>query len=89
MTPRPIEELEGLDAAELRELWPGLSEDERQRAFDSMTRTEREDFFLSLSARDQAELIHEFPVHRRRAWIRLLAPDEAVPAPAPAPGGKG
>ncbi|HSK10157.1 MAG TPA: magnesium transporter, partial [Vicinamibacterales bacterium] len=77
MTPRKVA-LEGLTAEELRELWPGLSSEERHEAFDSMSRTEREDFFLSLSAYHHAELLLEFPPDRRRAWLRLLAPDDAA-----------
>lgn len=65
-------------APELREVWGVLSSDERHRAFDALPRTEREDFFLSLSAREQAQLVLEFPAHRRRVWMRLLAPDDAV-----------
>ena len=78
MTP-PRFTLENLDAEELRQLWPSLDTEERHLAFDHMaSRTEREDFFLGLSARHQAELLLEFPAQRRRAWIRLLAPDDAV-----------
>jgi len=75
--PRPT--LENLTAEDLRELWTSLDTEERHEAFDHMaSRTEREDFFLGLSARQQAELLIEFPAQRRRAWIRLLAPDDAV-----------
>jgi magnesium transporter len=64
---------------ELRRLWPTLGEEEQGHAFDGLpTRTAREDFFLGLSARNQAELLLHFPPERRRAWIRLLAPDDAV-----------
>lgn len=78
MTPRRTS-LAGLTAEELRELWPGLSTEERHEAFDHMSsRTEREDFFISLSARHHAELLLEFPPDRRRAWLRLLAPDDIV-----------
>ena len=75
--PRPT--LDNLTAEQLRELWTSLDTDERHEAFDHMaSRTEREDFYLGLSARQQAELLLEFPAQRRRAWIRLLAPDDAV-----------
>ncbi len=78
MTPRKAP-LVGLTAEELRELWPSLSTEERHEAFDHMvSRTEREDFFISLSARYHAELLLEFPPDRRRAWLRLLAPDDVV-----------
>jgi magnesium transporter len=77
VTPR-YAELQGLSAAELRDLWGSLSEEERHDAFDSMSRTHREDFFLGLSARDQLQLIREFPPDRRRVWMRLLPPDDAA-----------
>jgi len=65
-------------AADLRDAWPLLSAEERHPAFDQLPRTEREDFFISLSAREQARMLLEFPPHRRRVWMRLLAPDDAV-----------
>jgi magnesium transporter len=71
-------ELEGLTAPALRDLWPGLSEEDRHQAFDGMPRTEREDLFLSLSSHDQAQLLLQFPSPRRRAWMRLLPPDDAA-----------
>ncbi|RPJ70816.1 MAG: magnesium transporter, partial [Acidobacteria bacterium] len=75
--PRPT--FENLTAEDLRELWTSLDTEERHLAFDHMaSRTEREDFFLGLTARQQAELLLDFPPQRRRAWIRLLAPDDAV-----------
>ena len=78
MTP-PHTTLENISAGELRQIWSSLDREDRRRAFDHMaSRTEREDFFLGLSARSQAELLLEFPEERRRAWIRLLAPDDAV-----------
>jgi magnesium transporter len=63
---------------DLRDAWSGLSSEARHEAFDALPRTEREDFFLTLSARDQAQLILEFPPDRRRVWMRLLAPDDAA-----------
>jgi magnesium transporter len=71
--------LENLTAEDLRPLWGSLDLEERHYAFDRMaSRTEREDFFLGLAARYQAELLLEFPHDRRRAWLRLLAPDDLV-----------
>ncbi len=78
MTPIKVS-LTGLTAEELRELWPSLSTEERHESFDHMaSRTEREDFFISLSAHYHAELVLEFPADRRRAWLRLLAPDDVA-----------
>ena len=65
-------------AADLRDAWALLSPEERHQAFDLLPRTEREDFFLSLSAREQARMILNFPAHRRRVWMRLLPPDDSA-----------
>lgn len=65
-------------ASELRDVWPLLSAEERHPTFDQLPRTEREDFFISLSAREQARMLLEFPPHRRRVWMRLLPPDDAA-----------
>lgn len=80
MTPEiPGEEVTGIaSAADLRESWTDLSAEERHAFFDRLPRTEREDFFMSLSAREQSKMLLEFPAHRRRAWMRLLAPDDAA-----------
>ena len=37
-----------------------------------------EDFFFSLSSRDQAELLLDLPPLERRSWLRQLAPDDVV-----------
>jgi magnesium transporter len=63
---------------ELRDAWPALSRDERLESFKLVPHATADDFFLSLSAQEQAELILAMAQGERRTWMRLLAPDDAV-----------
>lgn len=75
----PREDLPEINSAsELRDAWALLAPEERHHVFDLLPRTEREDFFLSLSAREQAKMLLDFPAHRRRVWMRLLPPDDSA-----------
>ena len=67
-----------LSYAELLEAWPLLSPDEQLEGFKLLAQADADDFFLSLNARDQAELLLALPEGERRLWMRLLAPDDAV-----------
>jgi magnesium transporter len=67
-----------LSYEELQEAWPLLLPDDRLEGFRLLARTDAEDFFLSLNARDQAELLLALPERERRLWLRLLAPDDAA-----------
>jgi len=67
-----------LRVADLQETWRLLTPEEREEAFEELTRDEAEDFFLDLSARDQYELVSGMPAAQRRSWMRLLAPDDAA-----------
>lgn len=58
--------------------WSGMSFDEHKEYFHTLPRTEAEEFFLSLSAADQIELISELNSLEKRSWVRLLAPDDAA-----------
>jgi magnesium transporter len=69
---------DGLTAAELRESWEVLSDEERAEGFHVLPRTEQEDFFLESSSRDQLHLLAAMPRPERRAWLRLLPPDDAA-----------
>lgn len=62
----------------LLEAWKDLSEEDRLQEFQLLSRHEADDFFLSLTARDQAALILSLPEGERRLWMRLLAPDDAA-----------
>ncbi len=61
---------------ELRESWASLRPEERARAFCDLPRADADNFFLSLRAKDQAELIMAVPEGERRLWVRILPPDD-------------
>ncbi|MBJ6760376.1 magnesium transporter [Myxococcaceae bacterium JPH2] len=65
-----------LSIEELHEAWPVLSPDERIEGFRLLPPAVADDFFLDLSARDQADLILSLPPGERRTWVRLLPPDD-------------
>jgi magnesium transporter len=65
-------------AEELRELWPVLTLDEKVEGFRGLPPPEAEDFFLSLEARAQAELLLAVPANERQIWVRQLPPDDAA-----------
>lgn len=86
MTPAPDRVVhEQLTAAALREAWPGLGHDDRLVGFSSLPRPEAEEFFLELPARDQTEVLLGLPPTEQRAWMRLLAPDDAADVVQSAP----
>jgi len=58
--------------------WDTLAPEERVKYFHGLPYSERDDFFLALSARDQAGLILALPEGERRIWMRLLPPDDAT-----------
>jgi magnesium transporter len=59
-------------------IWEDLDDDARLAAFMSLPRDQADDFFLSLDARHQLELLRLLPEGKRRIWLRLLAPDDAA-----------
>jgi magnesium transporter len=67
-----------LSYAELQDAWPLLVPSERLEAFRLLAQADADDFFLSLNARDQVELLFALPEKERRLWMRLLAPDDAA-----------
>jgi magnesium transporter len=75
---REAESESGLAADDLRETWRLLAPDDRLEAFLDLPRSEAEDFFLDLSARDQYEMVFAIAAEQRRSWMRLLPPDDAV-----------
>jgi len=66
------------DGDGLREAWPSMEPEDRALAFAALPRVEADDFFLELSAQDQAAILMALPNGERRLWMRLLAPDDAV-----------
>lgn len=69
---------EGLTAEELRDAWPVLDSEERLEGFHLLPRDDAEDFFLELSSRGQASVLLGMPARERRAWLRLLPPDDVA-----------
>lgn len=65
-------------AGELAERWARVSRKDRLARFHQLPRGQQDDFFLNLSAHDQAELLLALPESERRLWMRLLAPDDAA-----------
>jgi magnesium transporter len=78
-------ETEPIFPHELRDAWPVLSRDERVESFKLVPHPTADDFFLSLSAPEQVELILSLAPGERRVWMRLLAPDDAVDVVQAAP----
>ena len=68
----------GLAVDDLQETWRILSPEDRLEAFFDLPRSDAEDFFLDLSARDEHQLISLMPAAQRRSWLRLLPPDDAA-----------
>ena len=64
--------------SDLMDRWPTLGAEERLKLFHALPRDEADDFFLDLSAHDQAELIRAMQTVERRLWLRLLTPDDAA-----------
>lgn len=67
-----------LEEDELQEVWYILSPQERLEGFRYLSQTGAEEFFFSLSSRDQAELILTLPREERRIWLRILPPDDVA-----------
>jgi len=67
-----------LSLEDIQELWPLLSPQEKVESLQFVPRHLAEDFFLSLSAHDQAELLLNVPPIDRRSWVRLLPPDDVA-----------
>ena len=67
-----------LSQIELQDAWPLLLTGDRLEGFKLLAQADADDFFLSLNALDQAELLLTLPVGERRLWMRLLAPDDAA-----------
>ena len=69
---------EELTSEELRDAWPLLDLDERADGLRVLPREDAEDFFIGLTAGDQAALLQHFRPGQRRQWMRLLEPDDVA-----------
>jgi magnesium transporter len=56
--------------------WAELSHDARTAMFRGLPQREANDLLLSLSTHDQYQLLVTLPGEERRAWLRLLPPDD-------------
>ena len=65
-------------AETLLDQWSYLRRSERIRAFEGLPREYMDDFFLSLDAKAQSELVLALPAGQHRLLVRLLAPDDAA-----------
>ncbi len=73
-----VDEGDVLTVDELQEAWPILSPEDRVDGFRMLPQAEAHDFFLSLTALDQAQILLVIPPRERRLWLRMLAPDDAA-----------
>src|SRR5690349_4455344 len=71
---------------DLRDIWIGLSADERLEGFGLLPKSEAEDFFLALPARDMSEVVLGLPPDERRSWIRLAPPEDVADLIQKSPG---
>lgn len=78
MSPTDAPPEEPLTLEEIREGWSLFDGEERADAFHQLLRSDAEDYFLELGAKDQADLVRHLPPAERRSWLRLLAPDDAA-----------
>jgi magnesium transporter len=78
---------EPLSIDEIREIWPLLAHPDRIEGFALLPRDEAEEFFFSMNARDQAEIILGLHTREQRSWMRLLPPDDAADLLQEAPDG--
>lgn len=75
-------------ADELLDRWPHLRRSQRRQAFQELPREYMDDFFLTLDAPSQAELLLALPPAERRLFVRLLAPDDATDLIQESPNGE-
>ena len=73
MTPQ-----ESSAASDLANRWSRMPRRQRAREFNRLPRGAQDDFFLALSAPDQADLLQKLPESERRVWVRLLAPADVA-----------
>jgi magnesium transporter len=77
-TIKHVEDDNALSAEELRDAWPLLDLEERSDGLRVLLREDAEDFFIALTASDQAALLLHFRPGQRRQWMRLLEPDDVA-----------
>jgi magnesium transporter len=78
MTQEPSESDAPATAAQVRRSWSVMPPAERVENFKAIDAGHSDDFFLALSAHDQATLLLAMAANERRLWMRVLAPDDAA-----------
>ncbi|HKI03316.1 MAG TPA: magnesium transporter [Thermoanaerobaculia bacterium] len=63
---------------ELHEAWRLLTPEERIESFALLSSEDAQDFFLEMRPADQLLVVGQSPPAIRRAWLRLLPPDDAA-----------
>ncbi len=86
MSPTDAPPEEPMTLEEIREGWSLFDGEERVEAFKQLVRRDAEDFFLDLTASEQAVLVLGIAPTERRSWLRLLAPDDAADLMQEVPG---
>jgi len=81
----PGTEQEVLSPDELRDAWAVLSVAERSDGLKLLEPDDAEALFAGVSARDQIQLLLHWRVGKRRAWLRLLEPDDIADVVQAAP----
>jgi magnesium transporter len=76
--PATAQNQEAISIADLADSWPILSTEERLEGFRLVDRDAAEEFFTSLSALDQADLLQTMTPTEARHLLRQLAPDDAA-----------
>jgi magnesium transporter len=69
---------DALSVEDLRDAWPLLDLNERSDGLRVLDREDAEEFFVSLTAADQAALLLHFRPGQRRQWMRMLEPDDVA-----------
>ena len=69
---------ERLTTSELRDVWALLSGEERIDGFHQVNPADADDFFIGLSAREQAQMLLSMQPGERRLWLRVLPPDDVA-----------
>lgn len=67
-----------MNIEELRDAWPALDSETRVEGFLQLSRSEADEFFVSLNPLGQAQIIQQLPPGEQRLWLRLLAPDDVA-----------
>lgn len=80
MTPAAVDTTpeEPMTTSDLADAWSVLSRDERLEGFRLLDRADAEDFFLTLGAHGQLDLLLSLALVDRRSFLRLLEPDDAA-----------